>query len=129
MTLAGKPRSRPKSCPPPSLAAENCAFTGLSRRRQRRRADRGLVDHVGAGAAWTDDQHVIGANLAPKPSSRPLMDWKPCQPRGSGDTLALAALWRWRHRDNPVKAQFSAATEDRGRLREGTAAGRPGSFH
>src|ERR1035437_9600094 len=46
------------------------------------RADRGLVDPVGGRAARTDDQHVIGAHLAPKPSSRPLMDWKPCPPGG-----------------------------------------------
>ena len=48
------------------------------------RADGGLVDHVGGGAVRADDQHVIGANLAPKPSSRPLMDWKPWLPGRSG---------------------------------------------
>src|ERR1035437_5880105 len=55
------------------------------------------------------------------------MDWKPCPPGGYGDRPALAALRRWRRRDNPVKAQFSAASEPRTAL--GTAPRLAGQGH
>src|SRR5208283_5710590 len=50
-------------------------------------------------------------------------------PADQGDRLALVAPWRWRRRDNAVKAQFLTATGAADGFRDGSVACRPASFH